>query len=162
MNHLFPNKKSKEFSDMKNTIFQGTIEHSGFVVPDIEVAVEFFTNILGFEVLYRPERMQFKDDSLKRCFGVHENSVVEGAAFLQYGGRKIELVQWSTQDRQNVHLKPSDIGVAHLAITVTDLEEAMEYFSEQSDVKVRELSPLGFFYITTPWGMEIQIMKQKV
>ncbi|WP_431020472.1 VOC family protein [Bacillus safensis] len=93
---------------MKNTIFQGTIEHSGFVVPDIEVAVEFFTNILGFEVLFRPRRMQFEDDSLKRYFGVHDHSVVEGAAFLQYGGRKIELVQWSTPDQQNVHLKPSD------------------------------------------------------
>lgn len=100
-------------------------------------------------------RKQFEDYSLKRCFGVHENSVVEGAAFLQYGGRKIELVQWSTPDQQNVHLKPIDSGVAHLAITVTDLEEAMKYFSEQSDVKVRELSPLGFFYITTSRWMEI-------
>ncbi|MED1480055.1 VOC family protein [Bacillus altitudinis] len=144
---------------MKNTIFQGTIEHSGFVVPDIEVAVEFFTHILGFEVLFRPGRMQFEDDSLKRYFGVHEQSIVEGAAFLQYGGRKIELVQWSTPDQQNVNLKPSDIGVAHLAITVTNIEEALKYFAEQSDVKVRELSPLGFFYITTSWGMEIQIME---
>ncbi|WP_342496184.1 VOC family protein [Bacillus sp. FSL K6-0994] len=47
---------------MKNTIFQGTIEHSGFVVPDIEAAVEFFTNILGFEVLFRPGRMHFMGD----------------------------------------------------------------------------------------------------
>lgn len=59
-----------------------------------------------------------------------------------------------------LHLKPSDIGVAHLAITVTDLEEALKYFAEQPIVNVREPSPLGFFYITTPWGMEIQIMKQ--
>ncbi|MGE7717059.1 hypothetical protein [Priestia megaterium] len=58
---------------MKNTIFQGTIEHSGFVVPNIEVAVEFFTNTLGFEVLFRPRRMQFEDGSLKRYFGVHDN-----------------------------------------------------------------------------------------
>ncbi|MEK5447391.1 hypothetical protein [Paenibacillus sp. FSL R7-0331] len=54
---------------------------------------------------------------------------------------------------------PSDTGASHLAITVTDLAAALEYFEEPSDVVVRELSPLGFFYITTPWGMEIQIMK---
>ncbi|MBK4211780.1 bleomycin resistance protein [Bacillus pumilus] len=142
---------------MKNTIFQGTIEHSGFVVPDIEVAVEFFTNILGFEVLFRPGRMHFEDDSFKRYFGVHDHSVVEGAAFLQYGGRKIELVQWSTPDQQNVDLKPSDIGVAHLAITVTNIEEALKYFAEQPDVKVRELSPLGFFYITTSLYKKVNV-----
>lgn len=86
---------------MKNTIFQGTIEHSGFVVPDIEVAVEFFTHILGFEVLFRPGRMQFEDDSLKRYFGVHEQSIVEGAAFLQYGGRKIEYNFMGDGDSNN-------------------------------------------------------------
>ncbi|WP_141504629.1 VOC family protein [Paenibacillus luteus] len=145
---------------MKNVIFQGTIEHSGFVVPNIQVAIDFFTNILGFEVLFQPGRMQAEDDSFKRYFGVHENSVVEGAAFLQYGGRKIELVQWSTPDQQNIQLAPNDIGAAHLAITVTNLEEALMYFKEQAGIKVREISPLGFFYITTSWGMEIQIMKQ--
>lgn len=144
---------------MKKTIFTGTIDHSGFVVPNIEEAVDFFTTVLDFEILFQPGRMQFEDDSFKRYFGVHENSIVEGAAFLQYGGKKIELVQWSAPDQQNVQLIPSDIGTAHLAITVTDLEEALKYFKEQSGIKVREISPLGFFYITTPWGMEIQIMK---
>ncbi|WP_310549898.1 VOC family protein [Paenibacillus glufosinatiresistens] len=146
---------------MKNSIFQGTIDHSGFVVPNINVAVDFFEKTLGFEVLFRPGRLQFEDDSLKRYFGVHENSVVEGAAFLQYGGRKIELVQWSAPDQQNVQPKPSDTGASHLALTVTDLDAALSYFKEQSDVVVRELSPLGFFYITTSWGMEIQIMKHQ-
>lgn len=146
---------------MKNSNFQGTIDHSGFVVPNIDVAVEFFEKILGFEVLFRPDSLQLEGDSLKRYFGVHENSVVEGAAFLQYGGRKIELVQWSAPDQQNIQPKPSDFGSAHLAITVTDLEEASNYFKEQSDIHVREISPLGFFYITTSWGMEIQIMKHQ-
>ena len=82
---------------MKNTIFQGTIEHSGFVVPDIEAAVEFFTNILGFEVLFRPGRMHFEDDSFKRYFGVHDHSVVEGAAFCNTA---VERSNWSNGRRQ--------------------------------------------------------------
>lgn len=55
---------------------------------------------------------------------------------------------------------PLYIGVTHLAISVSDLEEALKYFAEQSIVNVRDLNPLGFFYITTPWEMEIQIMIQ--
>ncbi|ASG79628.1 bleomycin resistance protein [Lactiplantibacillus pentosus] len=144
----------------KATIFTGTIDHSGFVVPDIDAAVNFFVDVLGFEVLQRPGRMQPADDSLTRYFGVHTGAVMEGAAFLQYGGRKIELVQWSAPRQVDPQLNPADVGAAHLAITVSDLSEAKAYFEHQPNVTVREMGPLGFFYITTPWGMEIQIMQQ--
>lgn len=101
--------------------------------------------------------MKFKDDRLKQSFGVHEKAFVEGAAFLQYGGKKIELVQW-TGPEQNAGPKPADIGTAHLAISVTDLKKAYTYFENIPGVTVRVFSPIGFFYITSPWGLEIQIV----
>ncbi|MCK1985736.1 MULTISPECIES: hypothetical protein [Peribacillus] len=82
---------------------------------------------------------------------------VQGAAFLQYGGKKLELVQW-TDPEQNVGPKPADIGTAHLAISVTDLKMAYTYFENTPGVSVRVYSPIGFFYITSPWGLEIQIV----
>lgn len=105
----------------ENNPFNGTIEHSGFTVPDIDEAVNFFTQILGFELLFRSQPMPTpEDDRLARYFGVHPQSAVRGAAFLQCGGRKIELVQWQTPDQHHVALKPSDNGTSHLALTVTD------------------------------------------
>ncbi|MFF2459821.1 bleomycin resistance protein [Peribacillus simplex] len=101
--------------------------------------------------------MKFKDDRLKQSFGVHEKAFVEGAAFLQYSGKKIELVQW-TGPEQNAGPKPADIGTAHLAISVTDLKKAYTYFENIRGVTVRVFSPIGFFYITSPWGLEIQIV----
>ena len=78
---------------MDNPI-HGTIDHTGFVVPNIEEAVTFFTQVLGFEILLRPQGMECKeDDRLTRYFGVDQRSIVRGAAFLQFGCRKIELVQ---------------------------------------------------------------------
>ncbi|MGQ3480161.1 MULTISPECIES: VOC family protein [Paenibacillus] len=146
-------------SNMKNTIFQGTIHHSGYVVPDLKEAVDFFTDILGFEVLFSPGPMKFNDDQLNRYFGVPAGSSVAGAAFLQYGGLQIELAQWTVEHQHPYQMNPSDVGAAHLAITVSDLDAAMTYFQAQPSVSVREISPLGFFYITAPWGMEIQIMQ---
>jgi|SRR5690625_2818581 len=143
---------------MNHKLFQGTIDHTGFVVPDIDEAVTFFTEVLHFELLFQPEPMSFSDDRLKRSFGVHAQASVEGAAFLQYGGKKIELVQW-TDPEQQAGPKPADIGTAHLAISVTDLDRAYTYFESVPGVSVREFSPIGFFYITTPWGLEIQIVK---
>lgn len=146
---------------MKNKIFQGaTIEHTGFVVPNLDEAVDFFTNILDFEVVMRRERMKKEDGYLKSFFGVNEKTIMEGAVFLEYGGKKIELVQWTDADQQHKYPSPVDIGAAHLAITVTDIHAAVKYFNEQPNVEVKEISPFGFFYITTPWGMQIQIMPQ--
>ncbi|MBD7936327.1 MULTISPECIES: VOC family protein [Cytobacillus] len=142
---------------MKNELFQGTIDHTGIVVPNLREAVTFFTEVLNFEVLFQAQPMKFEDDRLKQSFGVHEKAFVEGAAFLQYGGKKIELVQW-TDPEQNSGPKPADIGTAHLAISVTDLKKAYTYFENTPGVSVRVFSPIGFFYITSPWGLEIQIV----
>ena len=60
---------------MDNPI-DGTIDHAGFVVPDIEEAVTFFNQVLGFEVILRPQGMECKeDDRLTRYFGVHPRSI---------------------------------------------------------------------------------------
>lgn len=142
---------------MKNELFQGTIDHTGIVVPDLSEAVTFFTEVLNFDVLFQTPPMKFEDDRLKQSFGVHEKAFVEGATFLQYGGRKIELVQWNDPE-QKAGPKPADIGTAHLAISVTDIQKAYTYFENISGVTVRVFSPIGFFYITTPWGLEVQIV----
>lgn len=146
---------------MRNEILQGTIDHTGFVVPDIKKAVTFFTEILNFKLLLQPGPMKFDDDRLKRSFGVHQDASVEGAAFLEYGGKNIEIVQW-TDPTQEGGPKPADIGTAHLAISVSDTEAAYSYFKDTPGVSVREFSPLGFFYITSPWGLEIQIVGKEV
>ena len=59
---------------------------------------------------------------------------------------------------QNAGPKPADIGTAHLALSVTNLQKAYTYFKNILAVTVRVFSPIGFFYITTPWGLEIQIV----
>lgn len=147
-------------SNLAENPFNGTIEHTGFVVPDIEEAVDFFTQILGFEVLLRPQAMSFEDDRLTRYFGVYLHSKVVGAAFLQYGGKKIELVQWEAPGQQRTVQNPGDVGVAHLALTVSNLDAAIN-FLRSKNVLIREFCPIGFIYISTPWGMEIQLMQQK-
>ena len=145
---------------MDNPI-DGTIDHAGFVVPNIEEAVTFFNQVLGFEVILRPQGMECKeDDRLTRYFGVHPRSIVRGAAFLQFGGRKIELVQWESPHQQHPSLKQSDVGASHLALTAHDLNATIEYLKSQPGVVVREYCPLGFVNFTTPWGMEIQVLKQ--
>ncbi len=144
---------------MGKDLFYGTIEHSGFAVPDLEAAIRFFTEVLGFKLLFQAEPQQKDDDSLRDYFGVHPRSVAYGA-FLEYGGKKIELVQWDSPDNREIALKPSEAGCAHLAITVKDLQAAAAYLAQQPGVRVRAFCPLGFVYAVTPWGMEIQLLEK--
>lgn len=145
---------------MTKDLFCGTIEHSGFVVPDLQEAIRFFTEVIGFRLLFCAEPQKQADDSLRDYFGVHPRSVAYGA-FLEYGGQKIELVQWDSPDNREIALKPSESGFAHLALTVSDLQAAAEYLARQPGVRVRPYCPIGFLYFTTPWGMEIQLMAAK-
>jgi catechol 2,3-dioxygenase-like lactoylglutathione lyase family enzyme len=43
-----------------------TIDHYGYVVPDLDQAVAFFTEVLGFELLSLDDPIAFPDDSLAR------------------------------------------------------------------------------------------------
>lgn len=74
---------------------------------------------------------------------------------------KIELVQWNDPE-QKAGPKPAYIGTAYLAIAVTDIQTAYTYFENIPGVTVRVFSPSGFFYITTPWGLEIQIVSTEL
>jgi catechol 2,3-dioxygenase-like lactoylglutathione lyase family enzyme len=136
-----------------------TIDHSGYSVPNIEQAIAFFTQVLGFEVLKVFGPMEAPpNDMMTRLYNIDPRSSVRGAAFLLYGGKQIELVQWASPDQQSIILKNSDIGATHLALSVRDLPAAMAYLKEQPGVQVREPAPMGFAYFTTPWGLEMQLI----
>lgn len=158
---LFKSKKTIQIEP--NELFSGKIDHSGISVPDIEQAVTFFTEVLHFEVIKRIPQMRGPvSGMLTKCMGVYENTKMVGSAFLRYGGDEIELVQWSNEDQQTKIPNPADVNAAHLAISVSDVKEAMEYFKNVPGVTVRDFCPAGFFYIRTPWGYEIQIMSKDV
>ncbi len=154
-------KSRKKIQVEPNELFSGKIDHSGISVPDIDQAVTFFTEVLHFEVIKRIPQMRGPvSGMLTRGMGVYENTKMVGSAFLRYGGDEIELVQWSNEKQQTKIPNPADVNSAHLAISVSDIKEAMEYLKKVPGVTVRDYIPAGFFYISTPWGYEIQIMSK--
>src|SRR5215468_7632375 len=48
-----------------------SIDHYGYVVPDLDQAVAFFTDVLGFELLSLDDPIAFGDDSFARWYHVH-------------------------------------------------------------------------------------------
>lgn len=133
------------------------VDHVGYVVPDMEQAIGFFTEVLGFTLLTLDGPLTFPDDRMTRWWGVHPRAAAR-FAYLRYGQAVVELTEWRTPD-QNTHVpNNSDLGGRHIALAVTDLDAATAYLKSQAGVTVFERSEWGFVYFTTPWGMLLQIV----
>ncbi len=137
------------------------VDHVGYVVTNLEEAVRFFIDVLGFEECNRTGNLSdHTGDKMTSLFGVHPRA--DGNYhFLQIGGMKVELLQWTSPD-QHTHLpKNSDLGGRHIAIAVEDIDDFLVQMQSQPGVSVRERNQLGFYYMSTPFGLEIQLIPAK-
>lgn len=134
------------------------IDHYGYVVPDIEQAVSFFVDVLGFELLSLDAPITFDDDSFARWYHVHPRASAR-FAYLRYGSAVVEFTEWSTPDQGMAAPSNSDLGGRHFAIAVANVDAAMTYLKAQPGVTVFERSVWDFVYFTTPWGMTLQVVR---
>src|SRR3954470_24576286 len=83
------------------------VDHVGFNVPDLEEAIAFFTEFLGFTLLERPR-------------GAPQDQPMPGSrvAMLDFGGARIELLQFHPTTRAAPQPGLQDHGGHHLALTV--------------------------------------------
>jgi catechol 2,3-dioxygenase-like lactoylglutathione lyase family enzyme len=134
------------------------LDHFGYVVPDIEQAVAFFVDVIGFELLSLDDPIAFRDDSFARWYHVHPRAAAR-FAYLRYGNAVVEFTEWNTPDQNTLVPSNSDLGGRHFAIAVRDVDAAMAYLAAQPGVTVFERSVWNFVYFTTPWGMTLQIVQ---
>jgi hypothetical protein len=99
-------------------------------------------------------------------YAVHPRAVF-AAAMLRCGPTlNVELLGWKAPDQTAVSPYNSDIGAAHLAFYVTDLNAATAYLREQPGVQVLESAqaPSGptqgerSVYFLAPWGLALELM----
>lgn len=134
------------------------IDHVGFVVSDLAAAVQFFVDQLGFEEIDRNGELSEADgDRMTRLFGVHPRAIGR-FRFVQLGPMRVELLEWSAPDQVAGSPRNADVGGRHLAITVDNIEAFIARVSQQPGVDVRERNDRGFYYMATPFGLEIQLI----
>lgn len=127
------------------------VDHVGFNVPDLDQAISFFTEVLGFTLL-------------ERAGGLRAGTRV---ALLDFGGRHIELLQFRPTDQAGPAPSLEDHWGCHLALTIADLDAAVAYLRAQAGVRlVREPDQLRNgrrrVFFLTPWGMTIQLITPQV
>jgi catechol 2,3-dioxygenase-like lactoylglutathione lyase family enzyme len=108
--------------------------HFSFTVSDLERSVDWYTRVLGLELVHR----QRQDNEYTRKLVGIPDAVLEVAQLVVPGvpparsTHMLELVEYVVpKGRAPGVLPTNDIGVAHLALMVTDIHERHRRMSDQ-------------------------------
>ena len=99
------------------------IHHTSFTVSDMERSIAFYRDLLGMKVTWDSAAagVQFKGpvaDNVTNCPGTEQRIV-----FLDTGGCRIELVEYTPTGKPLVDSKASDTGSAHVCFKTDNIEE---------------------------------------
>ena len=96
-------------------------DHTGITVTNLERSLNFWREVLGFELSHRPHQTGKLASEITGVPGA-EISI----AVLKGYGHKIELLEYlAPSDRKRVALRPCDVGSLHVAFTVDDLDAVL-------------------------------------
>ena len=95
--------------------------HTSFTVSNLDRALAFFRDALGFEVTSKAPR---DPAAIERITGVAGSEVM--IAYVRGPGHSIELIEYlAPSDRGRVESRPCDTGFTHVAYDVDDLDAAI-------------------------------------
>jgi catechol 2,3-dioxygenase-like lactoylglutathione lyase family enzyme len=108
--------------NQKKNLVLGT-EHTGITVSSLDRALEFWCGVLGFELAER--RIIGTGPFVESIVGV-SGANLHIAVVVAPGGHRIELLEYlAPADRQVVTPRSCDVGSAHLAFSVSNLDEML-------------------------------------
>ena len=99
------------------------VHHTGFVVRDLERAVEFYRDVVGLELKSRYERT---GAAISQVIG-YENAHLK-VAFLEVpGGQALELIEYVNPPPEERPTEARNVlGATHFALQVDDIEVMYE------------------------------------
>jgi catechol 2,3-dioxygenase-like lactoylglutathione lyase family enzyme len=94
--------------------------HAGITVKNLEQSLEFYCNLLGFELL---SRQDVTDDYVFQIVSVPEASLIK-IAFVQIpgGNAVVELLEYADVERHSGSSRPCDYGAGHICLYVEELD----------------------------------------
>ena len=99
------------------------MHHTGFVVSDLERAVEFYRDVIGMEVTSRYERTGPGVESVVGYKGAHLQVALMGAG----GVHALELIKYhSPAPAERPTSERSVLGASHLAVQVDNIAEMFQ------------------------------------
>tara|TARA_B100001971_G_C17800295_1_gene339014 strand:- start:173 stop:475 length:303 start_codon:yes stop_codon:yes gene_type:complete len=94
--------------------------HTSFTVSNLEQSIFFYKDLLGFKLLSLADRPPEFAEKVTGIPGAHLK-----IAYLQAPEHKLELIQYLSPPRKKLDTQPLNVGSAHIAFNVDDLEKML-------------------------------------
>jgi glyoxylase I family protein len=143
--------------------------HVSFSVTDIERTVDFYQNVLGFELRSRTHN---KYDQLGTAlfgtkWGLNQPQADLQIAVMNLGGVRIEFIEYVDPKAAPYHKNPSIAGSAHIAIHVDDIEAdrarlegaGVEFHSPINTFNETGKPPWRWCYFRDPDGICLELVE---
>ena len=138
------------------------IRHTGLVVADLQRALHFWCDVLGFKVV---RQMEESGPHIDAMMGLHDVRVTT-AKLAAPDGNLIELLQFhSHPDRPQWDGTPHSTGFTHIALTVDDLDQLVSKLTQEgvSFPAPPQRSPDGkvkVIYAQGPEGVLLELVEE--
>jgi catechol 2,3-dioxygenase-like lactoylglutathione lyase family enzyme len=139
-------------------------DHTGFTVSNLERSLAFWQDVLGFELSHRAHQT---GELASEITGVPGAKI--SLAVVKAPGHKIELLEYHAPlDRKHhVDLRPCDVGAAHVALTIDNLDPILEKISasgwkaagKPQTLKTGPNAGKRVVYVRDPDGTTIEFMQ---
>jgi catechol 2,3-dioxygenase-like lactoylglutathione lyase family enzyme len=142
-------------------------DHIGFTVPDIELATNFFVEVIGCEVVFEIGPFVADDDWMETHLNVDPRAVIKSLRMLRCkNGPAFELFEYALKGASQTPPQNSDVGAAHLGFVVKNIDEAVKHLKShnimvQGGPTTMETGPsagLTWVYFLSPWGMQLELV----
>ncbi len=140
-----------------------TADHTGITVSNLERALAFWRDVVGFELSHRTDQAGELASEITGVAGAEISLAV-----LKGYGHKIELLEYlAPPDRKHGDLRPCDVGAVHLALTVDDLDLVLDTIAasgwtaagKPQTLKTGPNAGKRVVYVRDPDGTTIEFMQ---
>ncbi len=142
------------------------IDHVGINVPDINQAVNFFTDVLGFSAVTTLGPIPL-DDAWKKTNHMNLKTGPVTIKMVKAGtGANIELFEYKDNKGNSQQPGGDDIGASHIAFYTNDIKQSVSYLKSKGVQFLGEpfLMTAGdtagesWVYFVTPWGSKMELV----
>jgi catechol 2,3-dioxygenase-like lactoylglutathione lyase family enzyme len=144
------------------------VDHTAYTVPNLDVAVRFFVDHFGAELIFFDGPfLDEQSDGMRRRLDVDPRAESRIAMIRIGKHHNVELFEYKAPNQRRQLPRNSDIGGHHLAFYVDDIDAGYQYVRSIPGVTVQEgpngvdpLAPVAgqrWFYFQSPWGMQLEL-----
>ncbi len=142
------------------------IDHVGINVPDLNQAIPFFNDVLGFTPVTQLGPIPL-DAGWKEANHINPATGAVTIKMINAGtGASIEVFSYADNKGSKVHPNSDDIGASHIAFYTSDINESVKYLKSKGVKLLGEpfVTPSGdtagesWVYFETPWESKMELV----